>query len=119
MVPPSSSALSPTLRPQEPIRASTSCEPPRDRLNGAPADAPPATGQGGLAGIFAEGAAVNPDAPALIHRERSFTFAELDETARRWAALLLDSGRRKPERVGIFAHKSPTAYLGTLPAAFA
>ena len=68
---------------------------------------------------FAARAAALPDAPALVVRGTTRTYGELDARARRLAAVLTAGGTRIPERVGIFAYRSETAYAATLGALFA
>ena len=69
------------------------------------------------AGFLAH-AATSPEHVALTIGKRDHTYAELDETARRWAARLLD-GATAPKRVGVFAHRSEASYAGVLAALFA
>ncbi|HEX8091740.1 MAG TPA: amino acid adenylation domain-containing protein, partial [Blastocatellia bacterium] len=55
-----------------------------------------------------------PDNPALRVGTLVYTYSEADETARRWAARLLDATGGNAGRVGIFAYRSVTSYLGVL-----
>ena len=71
-----------------------------------------------LAG-FAQHAARSPDAEALTLAGRSYTYAELDETARRWAAAVTEAARGRPQRVGVFGSRSEVSYGGVLAALFA
>ncbi|WP_030586976.1 D-alanine--poly(phosphoribitol) ligase [Streptomyces anulatus] len=59
-----------------------------------------------------------PDRPALTLDGRSWTYAEVDEVARRWAAALIEAGKR-PARVGILGHRSLVTYAGFLAALYA
>lgn len=60
-----------------------------------------------------------PDAVALALAQRAWTYAEIDETARRWASRLLDATDGRPRRVGVLGYRSETSYLGTLASQFA
>lgn len=73
----------------------------------------------GLHHGFLQSVARHPGAPALIIGNRSWSYAELDDIARRWASRLLDSTAGRPRRVGIFAQRSETAYAGVLAALYA
>ena len=88
-----------------------------DRPDHAPA--PAVSYPEGLAFVFAAGAARSSNGPALIIGDWAITYSELDDTARRWAARLVDATQGTAKRVGICAYRSPTTYVGTLAAAFA
>src|SRR5262249_11798660 len=55
-----------------------------------------------------------PDAVALSLRARDVSYAELERTARLWAAALVHLTGGRPERVGIFASRSEVSYGGVL-----
>ncbi|MCQ2363310.1 MAG: long-chain-fatty-acid--CoA ligase [Acidaminococcaceae bacterium] len=44
-----------------------------------------------------------PDSPALIFRDRTITFGELEEKVNRWAAALQAKGVKKGDKVGLFS----------------
>jgi amino acid adenylation domain-containing protein len=78
-------------------------------------DLPASAGAGqGLRGAFLRQAAERPDAVALVIGDRCWTYAEIEQTARRWASRLLDAAGGHPRRVGIFTYRTPTAYIGTM-----
>lgn len=68
---------------------------------------------------FLRSATQRPADPALVVGNRVLDFATLEETARRWAGALLAGLEARPRRVGVFAHRSPVAYAGTLAALLA
>lgn len=68
---------------------------------------------------FRRHAAANPSQPALITGGRSYSYGEADDTARRMAARLVEAAGGRPTRVGVFAYRSPAAYLGVLAALYA
>jgi amino acid adenylation domain-containing protein len=51
--------------------------------------------------LFAEQAAVRPDAVAVMHGEREHSYRELDRASNRLARFLLGLGLRREERVGV------------------
>lgn len=59
-----------------------------------------------------------PDRPALSLNGRTWSYAELDEVVRLWAAALQRVAGR-PKRVGILGHRSLVTYAGFLAALFA
>jgi amino acid adenylation domain-containing protein len=61
-------------------------------------------------------AARHPDRPAIVVRGATRSYAEIEDRARRWATVLTDACAGRPERVGLFAYRSETAYTGTLAA---
>ena len=65
---------------------------------------------------FLRSAATYPDAPGLILGERTITYRELDQTARTWAAAIIDSLGRAARRVGVLAYRSEVSYVGALAA---
>ncbi|MFF7484987.1 amino acid adenylation domain-containing protein [Streptomyces luteogriseus] len=64
-------------------------------------------------------AAVRPDHIALTVQGRDLGYAEVADTARRWAALLVEAVGGRPRRVGVFAYRSRVSYLGVAAALFA
>ena len=50
---------------------------------------------------------------------RDIVYAELVDTARRWAGRLIDLAAGRPTRVGVFAYRTETAYAGVLASLFA
>lgn len=69
---------------------------------------------------FLRHAQLNPEAAALVVRGETRSYRELESKARRLAAAITQAcGGRRPERVGLFAYRSETAYTGTLAALFA
>ena len=87
-----------------------------------PVTRPADTGDGaaaGLSAVFRAAVRDRPDAPALKLGQRVYTYAEADQTARRWAAALVDAAGKHPRRVGVFAYRSPVSYLGALAALYA
>jgi amino acid adenylation domain-containing protein len=68
---------------------------------------------------FRRHAATSPDQPALIIGKRSYSYGEADDTARRWAARLVQAAGGRPARIGVFAYRSEAAYLGVLAALYA
>jgi amino acid adenylation domain-containing protein len=69
---------------------------------------------GSLKDGFLASARRYPDALALSVAGREWTYAELEQTARRWAATILDVCGRAPKRVGVFAYRSEASYVGVL-----
>src|SRR3954468_2251016 len=63
-------------------------------------------------------AQLTPDAPAVSVRGVIRSYGELHEQASRWAAVMTDACGGRPERVGLFAYRSETAYTGCLAALF-
>ena len=68
---------------------------------------------------FLRHAAAHPDAPAMVVRGATYSYGQLEETARRWASAIIEAGGGRPERVGLFAYRSAVAYTGTMAALFA
>ena len=54
--------------------------------------------------VFAQ-AAPQPDAPALVVRGATRTYAELTGRARRWAAAITDVARGRRSRGGVFGYR--------------
>jgi amino acid adenylation domain-containing protein len=69
--------------------------------------------------FFLASAACYPDAYALSLGEDKFTYASLEDEARRWAGALLEGCHGQLQRVGIFAYRSRVAYVGVLASLFA
>jgi amino acid adenylation domain-containing protein len=67
---------------------------------------------------FLRTAAQFGERPALIVKGRTLTYREIDEAARRWAAVLLERRPGRPGRIGVFAYRSEVAYIGTLASLF-
>lgn len=70
-------------------------------------------------GLVADAAAANPDAVALVHRERRIRYRELDRRAGDVAATLMRHGLRPGDRVGVAMSRSPeqiVACLGVMKA---
>jgi amino acid adenylation domain-containing protein len=59
-----------------------------------------------------------PDSIALVVRDETFSYGALDDRARRWARILVDEARGRAMRVGMFAYRSHTAYVGALAALY-
>ncbi|MDN3356470.1 non-ribosomal peptide synthetase [Actinomadura sp. DC4] len=69
--------------------------------------------------VFADRAALHPDAPALTCGDARLTYAELDAAAGRVAGALADAGVRRGDRVGVLLERSlelPVVLLGVLKA---
>jgi amino acid adenylation domain-containing protein len=67
---------------------------------------------------FLRQASSQPDAPAFVVRGQSYSYGQVEETARRWARAIVEARGERPERVGLFAYRSAVAYTGTLAALF-
>jgi non-ribosomal peptide synthetase component F len=72
-----------------------------------------------LAAGFLASARRYPERAALFVNNRSYSYRELEDAARRWANVLVAGADRPLERVGVFAYRSATAYTGVLAALFA
>lgn len=75
--------------------------------------------QATLHNLIANAAAHAPDAPALLHRSRSLSYAELDRGIRAIAVGLLELGLDRDERVAVFLPKQPETVLALFGAAAA
>ena len=65
-------------------------------------------------GFFAS-AQIHSSKHALIIGDHLFTYADLEATARAWAATLLEATNGRPlRRIGIFGHRSHGVYVGIL-----
>jgi amino acid adenylation domain-containing protein len=60
-----------------------------------------------------------PGRPALTIGRRTYSYGEVSDIARRWAAGMVDAIDRRPQRVGVFGYRSETSYIGTLAGLFA
>ncbi len=60
----------------------------------------------------------HPDAPAVVVRGEVRSYGHLERTARKWAKAIIEACGHRPERIGLFAYRSATAYAGTLAALF-
>jgi amino acid adenylation domain-containing protein len=67
---------------------------------------------------FLANAASRPDAPGLVVQGVTRTYGELEAKARVWANAICQALDGVPERVGVFAHRSETSYVGVLAALF-
>lgn len=65
---------------------------------------------------FLENAARFPQHNALNIGDQWWTYSEIDEKARRWAQALLEALGRPPRRVGVFAYRGETSYVGVMAA---
>jgi non-ribosomal peptide synthetase component F len=63
---------------------------------------------------FLRHASRSPDSSALVVRGETVSYGALEENARRWAAAILNTSARPPQRIGIFAHRSAVSFTGTL-----
>src|ERR1700679_1203083 len=61
--------------------------------------------------LLSKSAAQFPDKPAVWARGRSITYRELDERSNQLAHLLVQSGVRKGDRVGLFFPKSAESVI--------
>jgi amino acid adenylation domain-containing protein len=60
-----------------------------------------------------------PDHIALTLGRREYSYHEVADTARRWAAAIVEAAGPRPRRVGVLAARSQAAYLGVAAALFA
>ncbi|MEU7580037.1 amino acid adenylation domain-containing protein [Streptomyces sp. NPDC041068] len=67
---------------------------------------------------FRTSARRHPDRPALRLAEHTWTYAEMDRTARIWAAALTAEAGGRPRRVGLLGHRSLVTYAGLLAALY-
>ncbi len=65
---------------------------------------------------FLRSAGERPDAPCLVIKGESFTYAAVEEAARRWAGAIVGRLGRPARRIGIFASRSFESYTGVLAA---
>lgn len=65
---------------------------------------------------FLRSASERPDAPCLIIRNETFSYAEVERTARLWARSIVEGLGRPAGRVGVFGHRSRESYIGVLAA---
>ena len=67
---------------------------------------------------FLKQVALRPDAPALVVKDRAFSYGELDHTARRWAGAIVGRLGGPAARVGVFGSRSEVSYTATLAALY-
>ena len=67
---------------------------------------------------FAALARTSPDQTALVVRDVSRSYGELDDTARRWAQAITSALGRPAARVGVFGSRSEVAYTGVIAAQY-
>ena len=60
-----------------------------------------------------------PDRVALSIGQQQWTYAQIEELARRWAAQLIVVTGGQPARIGVLGYKSLTSYVGILASLFA
>jgi amino acid adenylation domain-containing protein len=60
-----------------------------------------------------------PQHAALVIAERTYTYGEVDQIVRRWAACLTTAVGGRPRRVAVFAYRSEASYLGVLATLYA
>src|SRR5690349_2926512 len=65
-------------------------------------------------GVLRRSARRTPARRAVDYRERSWTYAELDEAVSRAATVLLDEGLNPGDRVGAYGHNSDAYLIGFL-----
>ena len=68
---------------------------------------------------FLVSAARYPDRVALSIGQQQWTYAQIEELARRWAAQLIVVTGGQPARIGVLGYKSLTSYVGILASLFA
>jgi len=68
---------------------------------------------------FLRSAEVAPDALALSIGPRTWSYSELEHSARVWAHALLSALERRPRQVGVLAYRSEVSFAGMLAALFA
>lgn len=71
-----------------------------------------------LRSAFLGAAAELGERPCLVVKGRTLAYRDVEETARRWAAVLLERRPARLGRVGVFAYRSEVAYIGTLASLF-
>lgn len=67
---------------------------------------------------FLRAAAEFGEQPSLVVKDHTLSYRDVEETARRWAAALVERRLGRPKRVGVFAYRSEVAYIGTLASLF-
>src|SRR5579872_2855212 len=73
---------------------------------------------GSLRAGFLKQVSLRPDAPALVIKDRVFSYGELDQTARRWAGAIVGRLAGPAARVGIFGSRSEVSYTAALAALY-
>ena len=66
---------------------------------------------GSLREGFLKQVALRPDAPALVVKDRAFSYGELDQAARRWAGAIVGRLKGPAARVGVFGSRSEVSLL--------
>jgi amino acid adenylation domain-containing protein len=61
---------------------------------------------------------LRPDAPALVVKDRAFSYGELDQTARRWGGAIIGHLGGPAARVGVFGSRSEVSYTSALAALY-
>ncbi|MFY9852905.1 MAG: amino acid adenylation domain-containing protein [Terracidiphilus sp.] len=67
---------------------------------------------------FLRQVALRPDAPALVVKDRAYSYGELDAIARRWAGAVVEHKGGPAERVGVFGSRSLISYAAALAALY-
>lgn len=62
--------------------------------------------------LLSASARAHPDAPAVVDRSRTLTYAELDRRSNQLAHLLRELGIRRGDRVGLYLEKSAESVIG-------
>jgi amino acid adenylation domain-containing protein len=68
---------------------------------------------------FLVSAARYPDRVALSIGQQQWTYAQIENLARRWATQLIEVTGGQPARIGVLGYKSLTSYVGILASLFA
>ncbi len=67
---------------------------------------------------FLKQVALRPDAPALVVKDRTLSYGELDQTARQWASAIVGRLGGPAARVGVFGSRSRVSYTAALAALY-
>jgi len=59
-----------------------------------------------------------PDAPCLVVKGTTYSYADMEACARRWAGCIVRTLGRPARRVGVFGYRSQASYAGVLAALF-
>lgn len=65
---------------------------------------------------FLRSASRTPDAPCLIIKRKTYTYGEVEATARLWAGQIVSELGRPAQRVGVYGSRSKESYIGVLAA---